>query len=105
MAPMHWFEVLAVAALSVVPLALGFMARRGYAFRVVLLVGLALALYFWIDGALIDSSSDLTRAGQLLFPAVTVLCGLGLWCFFAYAGRFARGAFDGAVKADPTAGS
>ena len=95
-------DVLFLATLSAVPLALGFIARRGYAFRVVLLLGLAPALYYWISVALIDPSSDLTRAAQLLFPGFYALCELALWCLFAYAGRFARAAFDGAVKSRPT---
>lgn len=82
--------VAAVAACVLVPAALGALARSVRTFRVVLLLGLAPALWYWIEVALVDPSYDLTRTGQLLAPGVYAVLLVGVWCLLAYSGRTAR---------------
>ena len=87
---MTGYDVLALGVLTVVPLLLAFVAWRGRWFRWVLLAGAGPVLYYWVAVALVDPSYDLTRAGQLLFPAFYALIGWTIWCACAFAGRALR---------------
>jgi hypothetical protein len=73
-----------------VPVALGALARAIRAFRLVLLLGLVPAIYYWIEVAVLDPSYDLARLDQLVFPAFFALAFVVLWCLLAYVGRAAR---------------
>lgn len=97
-----WLAI-ALAGLLFFPLVAGFVPGRAVAFRAVLLLGLAPALAYWVDVALVDPSYDLTRAGRLLYPGFYVLVMLALWCGLAYAGRLARRGFERSRKRAPTA--
>ena len=83
-------DALALGVLTIVPLVLAFVAWRRQWFRLVLLAGGALALFYWVAVALVDPSYDLTRAGQLLIPAFYALLGWMIWCGCAFAGRALR---------------
>jgi hypothetical protein len=86
--------VAAVIGFCLVPVALGALARAIRTFRLVLLLGLVPAIYYWIEVAVLDPSYDLTRLDQLVFPAFYALAFVALWCLLAYVGRATREALD-----------
>jgi hypothetical protein len=86
--------VAAVIGFCLVPVALGALARSIRTFRLVLLLGLMPAIYYWIEVAVLDPSYDLARLDQLVFPAFYALAFVALWCLLAYVGRAAREALD-----------